>query len=152
MTSCGCNGGPLVGCGEYPAYMACNLFYKEESIYTDWTGAWMDHQFPKITQDGKDGDEEVGYIANMKDSATAGFKYFDCKGIKKVKIKVRGYCSGEFILKTSWNGTALGKIPVVSSNIWKEHSADIVIPDGVHALYFTYTGTGGASLASFTLE
>ena len=42
----------------------------------------MDKQFPKITQDGKDGDEEIGYIANMKDSATAGFKYFDCKGNK----------------------------------------------------------------------
>ncbi len=152
MTSCGPNGGPLVGCGEYPAYLACNLFCKEESIYTDWTGAWMDHQFPKITQEGRDGDEEEGYIANMKDSATAGFKYFDCKGIKRVKIKVRGYCKGEFLLKTSWNGTALGKIPVDFSNIWKEYSADIVIPDGVHALYFTYTGTGSPSLASFTLE
>ncbi len=152
MTSCGSNGGPLVGCGEYPAYIACNLFCKEESIYTDWTGAWMDHQFPKITQDGKDGDEEVGYIANMQDSATAGFKYFDCKGIKKVKIKVRGYCNGEFILKKSWNGKALGKIPVEFSNIWKEYSADIVIPDGVHALYFSYTGKGSASLAAFTLE
>ncbi len=152
MTSCGPNGGPLVGCGEYPTYLACNLFYKEESVYTDWTGAWMDHQFPKITQDGRDGDEEIGYIANMKESATAGFKYFDCKGIKKVKIKVRGYCIGEFEIKTAWNGTVLGKIPVVFSNIWKEYSADIVIPDGVHALYFTYTGSGSASLASFALE
>ncbi|HEX2925114.1 MAG TPA: family 43 glycosylhydrolase, partial [Ruminiclostridium sp.] len=119
MTSCGPNGGPLAGNGEYPAYLACNLFYKEECVYTDGTGAWMDHQFPKITQDGKDGDEEIGYIANMKDSATAGFKYFDCKGIKKVKIKVRGYCRGEFELKTSWNGKALGKIPVDFTNIWK---------------------------------
>ncbi|QNU68944.1 family 43 glycosylhydrolase [Ruminiclostridium herbifermentans] len=152
MTSCGPNGGPLIGRGEYPAYLACNLFCKEESIYTDWTGAWMDHQFPKITQDGRDGDEEVGYIANMKDSATAGFKYFQCEGIKRVKIKVRGYCKGEFLLKTSWNGTPLGKIPVDFSNIWKEYSADITIPDGVHALYFTYTGTGSSSLASFTLE
>jgi arabinoxylan arabinofuranohydrolase len=152
MTSCGSNGGPLVGRGKYPAYLACNLFCKEESIYTDWTGAWMDHQFPKITQDGRDGDEEVGYIANMKDSATAGFKYFECKGVKRVKIKVRGYNKGEFLLKTSWNGEALGKIPVDFSNIWTEYSADIEIPDGVHALYFTYKGTGSPSLASFTLE
>ncbi len=152
MTSCGLNGGPLAGHGEYPAYLACNLFYKEESVYTDWTGAWMDHQFPKITQDGRDGDEEIGYIANMKDSATAGFKYFNCKGIKKVKIKVRGYCIGEFHIKTAWNGEVLGKIPVVFSNIWKEYSADIEIPEGVNALYFSYAGSGSASLASFTLE
>jgi hypothetical protein len=112
----------------------------------------MDKQFPKITQDGKDGDEEVGYIANMKASATAGFKYFDCKGINKVKIKVRGYCKGDFEVKTSWSGEALGKIAVEFSNVWKEYSANIAIPDGIHSLYFTYTGEGSASLASFTLE
>lgn len=112
----------------------------------------MDCQFPKITQEGRDGDEELGYIANMKASATAGFKYFDCKGVKKVGIKVRGYCHGNFELKTSWNGSALTTIPVVFSNVWKEYFADINIPDGVHALYFTYTGHGSASLASFILE
>lgn len=152
MTSCGSNNGPLKGLGEYPAYIACNLFCKDEEAYTDFTGAWMDKQFPKITQDGKDGDEEVGYIANMKASATAGFKYFDCKGINKVKIKVRGYCKGDFEVKTSWSGEALGKIAVEFSNVWKEYSANIAIPDGIHSLYFTYTGEGSASLASFTLE
>ena len=152
LTSCGPNDGPLEGYGEYPAYLACNLFCNEESIYTDFTGAWMDKQFPKITQDGRDGDEEIGYIANMKASATAGFKYFDCKGIKRVKIRVRGYCRGNFEVKTSWNGTALGTISVEFSNVWKEYSSDIAIPDGIQALYITYTGEGSASLASFTLE
>lgn len=152
MTSCGCNGGPLEGFGEYPAYLACNLFCKEESLYTDWTASWMNNQFPKITQDGRDGDEEIGYIANMKESATAGFKYFDCKGVRRVKIKARGYASGDFEVKTSWNGPALGKISVQFTNVWKEYSADIAIPDGIQSLYFTYTGSGSASLASFTLE
>jgi len=152
MTSCGLNGGPLIGKGEYPAYLACNLFCKEESVYTDWTCSWMNNQFPKITQDGKDGDEEVGFIANMKDSATAGFKYFNCKGITRVKIKVRGYCKGYFEVKTAWNGEVLGTIPVDFANIWTEFSAPIAIPDGIHALYFTYRGSGSASLASFTLE
>ncbi|MDF2941850.1 MAG: xylA2 [Herbinix sp.] len=152
MTSCGSNDGPLKGKGEYPAYLACNLFCKDEAIYTDGTGAWMDGQFPKITQDGRDGDEEIGYIANMKASATAGFKYFDCKGIEKIKIKVRGYCSGDYEVKTSWNGKALGTISVGYSNVWKEYSSNITIPDGIQALYFTYTGRGSASLASFTLE
>ena len=152
LTSCGANDGPLKGYGEYPAYLACNLYCDEESIYTDFTGAWMDRQFPKITQDGRDGDEEVGYIANMKASATAGFKYFDCKGIKKVKIKVRGYCEGDFEVKTSWNGVTLGTISVNFSNVWKEYSSDIAIPDGIQALYFTYIGQGSASFASFTLE
>ncbi len=150
MTSCGSNGGPLIGRGEYPAYLACNLFCRDEALYTG--DLWMDSQFPKITQDGKDGDEETGYITNMTDGATAGFKYFDCQGIKNVKIKVRGYCNGAFEVKTSWNGEALGNIPVQFTNVWTEYSADIEIPDGIQAIYITYTGNGRASLASFTLE
>ncbi|WP_192715246.1 family 43 glycosylhydrolase [Paenibacillus sp. OAE614] len=155
MTSCGPNDGPLVGRGEYHAYLACNLFCKDEELYTGGfgrSGAWMDSRFANITQEGRDGDEEIGYIANMTDSATAGFKYFDCQGIRKVKIKVRGYCQGNFEIKTAWDGPALGKIPVNFTNIWTEYSTDLVIPDGIQALYFTYTGSGSADLASFILE
>ncbi|MDW2796747.1 family 43 glycosylhydrolase [Clostridium boliviensis] len=151
MTSCGLNGGPLAGRGEYPAYLACNLFCKDEEIYTPLGGLWMDSRFPKITQDGRDGDEEVGYIQNMRDTATAGFKYFDCKEIKSVIIKVRGYCRGQFEIKTAWDGEALVSIPVVYTNIWKEYAADIEIPDGIWPIYITYRGEGSASLQSFTL-
>jgi arabinoxylan arabinofuranohydrolase len=150
MTSCGPNRGPLPGRGEYPAYIACNLFCSEEAMYTALT-AWMDNRFPKITQDGKDGDEEPGYIANMMNSATAGFKYFACEGVKRVSIKVRGYCTGVFEVRTALDGPALGRIPVQSSNVWKEYSGEIPIPDGIQALYFTYSGEGRASLASFSL-
>ncbi|MDZ7835677.1 MAG: family 43 glycosylhydrolase [Alkalibacterium sp.] len=150
MTSCGSNDGPLSGKGEYPAYIACNLFHRDEAVYTG--DLWMDSQFPKITQDGKDGDEEPGYIQNMTDSSTAGFKYFDCKGISEVTIKVRGYCKGAFQVKTAWNGDVLGVIPVDFTNVWTEYKAEVDIPDGIQALYFTYVGGGRASLASFTLE
>ncbi len=150
MTSCGPNGGALIGRGEYPAYIACNLFYRIEEKYSG--DLWMDSHFPKITQDGKDGDEEIGYITNMLDSATAGFKYFDCKDVKTIKIKVRGYCNGAFEVKTSWDGEALASIPVEFTNVWTEYTSEITIPDGIQALYFTYTGNGRASLASFTLE
>lgn len=152
MTSCGGNHGPLVGMGEYPTYLACNLFCNIEAMYTGEAGFWMDNRFPKITQDGGDGDEEPGYIGNMRDGACAGFKYFDCKGIEKISIRTRGYCKGEFHVKTSWNGPSLGSIPVEFSNIWRKYTANIVIPDGVHALYFEYKGNGGASFASFELE
>jgi hypothetical protein len=151
MTSCGLNGGPLVGRGEYPAYLACNLFCKDEALYTALS-AWMDNRFPKITQDGRDGDEEIGYVANMMNTAVAGFKYFDCSGIGKVKIKVRGYCKGAFEVKTSWDGPVLGSINVDFSNIWTEYSSEIEIPDGTQSLYFRYVGQGIASFASFSLE
>jgi len=87
----------------------------------------------------------------MRDSATAGFKYFDCKGVSKVSIKVRGYCRGVFEIKTSWDGQPLGTIPVEFTNIWTDYSADIAIPDGVQAIYISYRGEGSAALKSFTL-
>jgi len=151
MTSCGPNGGPLIGKGEYPACAACHLFCNDVAAYTAGPGDWMDSRFPKMTQDGKDGDEEIGYIANMRDGAVAGFKYFDCAGVSKLTIKVRGD-SGAFDVTTAWDGPPLGRIPMKASNEWKTYSADISIPDGVHALYFKYVGTGRASLAAFTLE
>ena len=151
MTSCG-SIAPLVGKGEYPAYLACNLFCDEESLYTDFSASWMDNKFPKITQDGKDGDMEIGYIQNMKDSATAGFKYFDCQGITQVGVKWRGYCNGVFEVRTAWDGEVLGTIPVGFANIWTERVADIRIPDGTQALYLTFRGSGSASLGSIILR
>jgi arabinoxylan arabinofuranohydrolase len=151
MSSCGLNGGPLPGKGEYPASIACNLFCESETLYTG-QNAYMDNRYPKITQDGRDGDEVPGYVANMMPGAVAGFKYFDCRGIHEVAIRVRGYCRGDFEIRTSWNGPAVGKIRVPDfANVWKELSAPIAIPDGVHALYFAFVGEGNASLASFRL-
>lgn len=151
ITSCGANGGPLIGKGEYPAYLACHLFTDDPALTTGAPGEWMDCRFPKVTQDGKDGDEEVGYVANLRDGAHAGFKYFDCKGITSVSIRVRGYCKGAVGVKTRWDGDVLGWIPVGFTNEWQEYSANITIPDGIHSLYFVYQGTGAANLASFAL-
>lgn len=151
MTSCAPNGGPLPGIGTYPTYIACSLFCSEESVYTDCTSAWMGPKFPKITQDGRDGDEEQGYIANMKDSATAGFKYFQFDKTRLISIRARGYAKGTFDIKTAWDGVVLGSISVDYTNIWTDYLADIALPDGVQSLYIAYRGHGSAHLASFTL-
>ncbi len=146
LTSCGLNHGPLRGEGEYFGYLACNLFTKEESIYVG--GGY----FPKIMQDGRDGDEEPGYIGNITDSTTIGFKYFDCYSVKRIKIKVRGYANGVFEVKTAWDGPVLAQLPVNYTNVWEEYTSGIELEDGVHSIYFTYAGGGNASLLSFTLE
>lgn len=145
MTSCGLNGGPLTGEGEHPAYLACNLFTSTPSAYVGGDS------FPKIMQDGRDGDREEGYIANIKDSATAGFKYFDCKGIRKIAITTRGYAGGIFEIRTKWDGDPIAAIKIDYTNVWETYTADIALVDGVYAFYITYTGEGNASLKSFTL-
>jgi hypothetical protein len=149
MTSCGPNGAPLEGKGVYPAHIACNLFHEDEAVYTG--DLWMDSQFPKITQDGKDGDKEPGYIQNMTRSATAGYKYFDFNGTTQFSIKVRGYCKGNYEIRNSWNGEVMGTIPVDFTNVWTDYTTQIDFPDGVHPLYITYAGNGRASLLQFEL-
>lgn len=146
ITSCGLNGGPLEGKGEYYTYIACNLFTNTPSLYVGGD------RFPKIIQDGRDGDEEPGFIANIQDTATAGFKYFDCKNISGMTLKIRGYCDGVFEVRTQWDGDILGEIKVCSANIWEEFSAPMHIPDGKQAIYLTYRGSGNVSLLSFTLN
>ena len=150
MTSCG-SVRPLEGRGEYPAYIACHLFTDTEVTYVPWSG-WMDDRFPKITQEITEGGHGIGYIANMRDSATAGFRYFDCRGVKKVTVRTKGYASGRLEVKLSWDGEAVGSVPVGYANVWKETSAQIAVPDGVRSLYFTFRGQGHLQFAAFRLE
>lgn len=145
MTSCGLNGGPLEGRACYPAYIACNLFTKEPCPYVGGD------RFPKVMQDGRDGDEEEGYVGNIQDSATMGFKYLDCRGIREISITVRGYAKGVFEVKTAWDGETLVEIPVDYTNVWKKYSASVIIGDGIHSLYLTFRGQGNAMLKSFQL-
>ena len=147
-----CCGTPLKGEGEYPAYLACHLTARDETPYVGGVSGWMDDRFPKITMDGKDGDECVSYVANIRDGASVGFKYFDCRGVKAISVKTRAYASGFVTVKTAWDGEVLCRLPVAYTNIWTTATVPVSIPDGVHALYFTFEGEGAVSLASFTLH
>lgn len=149
MTSC-CSLAPLRGEGEYPTYIACNLFTEEDMTYVPWSG-WMDDRFPKITQLGGDGDENLGYIANMRNTATAGFKYFECHGLKRISVRTKGYAKGKMEIRTAWDGPVLGEALIDYANVWHDTVAETDIPDGVNALYFTFNGTGYLQFAAFTL-
>jgi hypothetical protein len=158
MTSCGANNGPLPGRGEYPAYIACNIFSVDDKtppLKPYWPNRTP--EMPFITQDECDvsppsGNEKHGFITNILDNCGVGFKYFDCKGVSSVKVKIRGYCRGVLEVKTKWDGEPVGKIEIISSNVWKYFSSFVKIPDGIQALFFIYKGTGNVTLGTFSLE
>ena len=143
ITSCGLNGGPLEAKGEYPAYLACNLTTSEPFPFVGKAGT------PRVMQDGRDGDENLGYIGDMTNSATAGFKYFDCKGVKGIRVFTRGYAGGEIELRTAWDGPVLGSVHIPFTNVWEAEEIMAEIPDGVQAIYLTYTGSGNCQLRGF---
>ena len=145
MTSSG-GGAPFEGRGEFPAYLACNLFWEDLHLDRQAPGR------PRITQDGRDGDREEAYAAGITDSVTLGFKYFDCRSVRRITVYTRGYAGGRFEVRTDLGGEALGSIPLAFRNQWTPFTAEIPVPDGVHALYFTYRGPGSAMLRSFILD
>ena len=139
ITSCGLNGGPLKGKGYYPAYIACHMFNENGG-------------HPKVTQDGKDGDEIEGHIAGIVNGSIIGFKSFDFKGVSEISIWARGYANGRFEVKTSWDGETIAALDIDYTNIWWKYTANIVIPDGVHPLYFKYVGGGNPHFKGFELR
>ena len=147
ITSCGLNGAPLKGEGTYPAYIACHLFVeKDQPLYIGEPG------YPKVTQDGRDDDKIDGHIADIGDGTTIGFKYFDCRGVRRIGIETRAYAHGVFQVKASIDGEVLAEIPVDGTNVWFKRTAEVAFPDGRQALYLTYRGTGKAHLKSVSLE
>ena len=155
VTSCGLNGGPLRGFGRYPAYIACNLWSKDGVGRYDCPSprrAFAAH--PYFTQTGKDregnGDQ---YIANMRDGAVAGFKYFDIRGGKTVSVELSGAAEGEFLVSDTPDfQTISARIPLKLTAGRMEFRASCILADGERALYFKFCGVGSVDFHSFLLE
>lgn len=153
VTSCGLNTGPLDGMGEYSAHIACNLSGRDGTYMYDRmrNRKWKMH--PYLTQTGKDRERDPDqYIANMKDGAMAGFKYFDIQNLKRIGVLVSGKGRGEILVKTKVDGEILCRIPVSAdfTRVWFEAAASI--PDGIHALFFSYVGEGSVNFHAFKLN
>ena len=76
LTSCGLNGGPLEGRGEYEARIACGLYSRSGSYFSGVMKKPKGKR-PYFTQSGKDRDcDPDQYIANFREGSTALFRYF----------------------------------------------------------------------------
>ncbi len=155
MTSCGLNGGPLEGIGTYSAAICCNLMSKEGASYSYPLLQTEEH--PYLTQDGEDRESDPGqYIANLRDGALAGFKYFDfeTKTPAKIEVTVRGCASGRLdVFDAETGGDLLAQIPLdMEASDWTTCGAPIHAEGKKTALFFRYEGEGALDLYSFTLE
>lgn len=156
VTSCGLNGGPLQGLGRYEARIACNLWSK------DGVGRYDDNSpkkrlagHPYFTQSGKDREEKGDqYIANMRDGAVAGFKYFDIVQISAVRVEVSGNAKGKLLVSnTSDFREIAGSLTIeLEGSQHMKLEVPCSIPSGKQALYFQFKGTGGMSFYAFTLQ
>ncbi len=156
VTSCGLNPGPLRGVGSYEARIACNLWSAEGAgRYDCGLPKLRFRNHPYFTQTGgdreRDGDQ---YIANMRNGAAAGFKYFWIDGADAICVEARG--------------RADGNMQVSAYPDFREISADIPIrltagrggvftgafhmEPGKRALYIRYLGEGAVDFIRFELK
>ena len=154
ITSCGLNGGPLCDEGRYEARIACHLYSKNGT--TESLRAQQDENHPAFTQEGIDREDNPNqYIQNMRDGATAGYRYFDFQSAKIISVETRGSATGMFVVRderVARGGKIVARIPVEPSSSWKSFSAPLNIASGKKPLYFTYEGEGAADFNSFTLS
>lgn len=155
MTSCGLNDGPLKGEGVYEARIACNLWSKNGTgRYDVGNPKKLLKEHPYITQDKKDGDVTARqYIANMRDGAVAGFKYFEITELSKIEMTIRGKASGKIEILEGNNVQKIGEIEVKqNTKEWTKVSADILpIPKGIESIYFKYHGMGSVDFLEFCM-
>ena len=152
VTSCGLNGGPLRAEGQYEARIACNLWSKDGVGRIDsFLSQWKLRKHPYFTQNGKDDDHgSTQYIANMRDGAVAGFKYFQIEGLAGIDIGFGGKCDGVVEVSTTPDFASVSaRLPVRAQGRRSESGAPIALEDGVHALYFRFRGKGAMDFYSF---
>ncbi|WP_080848736.1 family 43 glycosylhydrolase [Cytobacillus gottheilii] len=154
MTSSGLNNGPLYGFGEYEARTACHLMSRNGAgRYGTYFGHITFSGHPYFTQTGKDRNENpTQYIANMRNGAVAGFKYFMMEGLKEISVRVKASGEGEMLISTSLYAEEAARIPIKQSSQYVFFRTKINIDDGKQALYFTYNGSGSVDFKSFLLE
>ncbi len=90
LTSCGLNGGPLEGNGEYPAAIACHLTCRENTGKITY-GESLKEILPFVYQESS----SLHYISNIRDGVEVGFKYFRCKNVNEIYLIVRGDAKGK---------------------------------------------------------
>ena len=154
VTSCGLNGGPLKGEGRYEARIACNLWSKDGvGRYDGKSPKRRLANHPYFTQSGRDREEDGDqYVANMRDGAVAGFKYFQMDGEKALSIELRGTGSGHMDISATPDFSKHASIPVSVQGETKTFSGKLNIGTGKSALYFRFCGTGAVDFIAFELK
>lgn len=177
-TSCGLNGGPLLGKGTYPAYICCNLFRKglmPAMTMTRIGGGWVtqegpDYCPPEPTEEHPvdittEKDAPVSIVHIEKPGFTIGYKYFDLTDTHHISVRYRGTAKGVLEVRTAAEGKAVGIISLEPALEWADAGCDIdpqylstaALSGGEEhplecmPLYFVLKVKGSFDLRSFTL-
>lgn len=149
---------------------------KDRFMLIPWIG-WISDDYPRIMQDHSDIDPDAyehiahpfdidgtsgldkdihSVVANIRDSAVIGYKYFDIKDLKEIAIRTKGYGRGQVEIYAApmdkpMERKLIGAVKVTSVNGYVKGKTCVNIEDGVYALYFKFRGESNLSLLDFEL-
>lgn len=108
---------------------------------------------PYFTQSGADRQERGGqYIANLRDGAWCGFRYFSFDGSEKaITASVRGRAAGYLEVRYDLRLPPAASLPVRPAEDWTEVRGKTALPEGTRPLYFTFRGSGSLDFQSFEI-
>ena len=149
VTSCGLNGGALIGKGSYPAAIACNITnghmpHGSNKIYTD--------SFPNVNHAVRADGEVERFIAEISSGTLIGYKYFSFEGAKSITLTVRGKGSGRVSVRTAADGDEVASVNISAADDWTEFSAPLSIADGVFPIYLVFDIDGETALRDISFE
>ncbi len=147
ITTSGLYGKPLPGRGTYPAVICCNLTNGRMPILPSLARPAVNIDFPYIN--GKDGEY---FIANIREGAVIGYKYFNLKETRKITIVYRGKGEGTVLIQKRLEGEAAAKYRVESSECWKKAAQEICFDKDDNTLFLQYEGKGEIELRELILE
>jgi len=108
---------------------------------------------PYLTQSGLDREDHPDqYVANLRDGAVVGYKYFKFDHLKKVTLRLNGAGNGSIQVLIDPSMAPLGETKVQITSEITEVLLSVPELSGIHPLYFRYQGNGYINLRSFTLE
>ena len=149
MTSCGLSDS-LPGRGRFDARIACELYSKNGASFSI-SRRTQDRQHPAFTQDTPDGQSGEQYISNLRDGASAVFKYFAPADISRIRLMVRGKAEG--VVKVYANDRLAATIPVTPHRHWTiTPKASFQAESKKYALRFTFEGTGALDFKGFEIK
>ena len=154
VTSCGLNDGPLVAKGCYEARIACNLCAKDGMAKSKrFFKKNPTEQLPYFTQSREEQEENSQqHIANLRDSAWCGFKYFCFDGTEKtLTVTVQGNANGTLKVYTDRDLPCIASVSIDPNEQWAEKAGAIHASPGVYPLYFVYEGSGSINFSMFEI-
>lgn len=144
ITSCGLNGGPLPAAGEYPAYIACHITDPTTRSSIDYGSPVMREQTRITSVPGG----KKQYVTGIRDGSAVGFKYFDFRGVTALALSLRGSFDGTVSVCGDAEGQEEFGRAALAGQAGPELSVPLNVPDGVHALYLRFRGSGSLELDS----